>query len=315
MKRTVPHSIRTTLRGIDFHLRSQCRRLHLQAKPLASLEAGAPLGSLLSPQGLDSAYYQRMDMYTQRLQQSTAHNPELQATPLERIVAENGRSPAKRELLAAASMLYNLQFAYSSLRGDAKGMLPPGKSTRADLLRTPETAVAFANEPAAQGAHRLQEELASSFRSLVEFRTLLLGSAAAVGGDGYTWLLARQYATPYGNAAEANATPLYDKLFVMNTYNAGSPFNFGSAGMLDKMRGEAPQGEMPPGGELERAREQAVDGTTVYVPLLALDASPKAWLGDYGVFGKQAYLERVWESVDWRVVEQRLPGKSPVVYA
>ena len=308
MNGSAPRTLRTLC------TRSATRSLHAQAKPLTSLRAGAPLDGLLSPQGLNNAYYARHDAYSHRLQQLAAHNPELQEAALDRIVADNARSPAKRDLLASASMLYNLQFAYASLKGTANATAPQ-RSSRDALLRTPDTAVAFANEPAAQGAHRLQEELAASFRSLVEFRTLLLGSAAAIEGDGYTWLLARKYATPYGGssgaATDSGSANLYDRLFVMNTYNAGSPFNFNSAGMLDALRGKGAE----PLSDVERARATATDSSTVYIPLLAIDASPKAWLGDYGVYGKQAYLERVWQAVDWRVVEDRMPKKSPVVYA
>ena len=57
----------------------------------------------------------------------------------------------------------------------------------------------------------------------------------------------------------------------------------------------------------EESVDSAVYSNVRYFPLLAIDASPKAWLHDYGVFGKQKYLDRVWESIEWKLVENRLP--------
>ena len=63
----------------------------------------------------------------------------------------------------------------------------------------------------------------------------------------------------------------------------------------------------------EEIKKIAFNDTT-YVPLLAIDASPKFWLYDYGVFGKKEYLNRVWDSINWSVVESRLPQKYELKY-
>lgn len=45
------------------------------------------------------------------------------------------------------------------------------------------------------------------------------------------------------------------------------------------------------------------------VPLLAIDASMRAYVEDYGLYGKRQYLENVWHCVDWDVVASRTPNR------
>ncbi|SMN19694.1 similar to Saccharomyces cerevisiae YDR347W MRP1 Mitochondrial ribosomal protein of the small subunit [Maudiozyma saulgeensis] len=300
----------------------------LRTHALAHLKRDAPLEGLMSAQGLRTAWFDRSEDYVSRLNQLTKNNAELQEMAPEQLVTTHAKSANKKDIVTYASLLYNLEFAMSSLQGTTKKMMGLGEKPGSEaLLRTPDASVSFTNEPQTTGNHLLQQELVSSFRSLVEFRTLLLNSNLAISGDGFTWLIARKYKNTFGNtsdpmSATAGSNIQYDKLFIMNTYNAGSPFNFDRSGLMDQLKKEHLQSQSQSQTQtidnevslLERARRTAYDNDTVYIPLLAIDASPKAWLTDYGVFGKQEYLDRVWESIDWRVVEQRLPKKSAIVY-
>lgn len=304
------------------------RRLH--ARNLAHLTKDSPLDGVLSANGLRTAWFDRADDYMSRLNQLTRNNAELQEMTPEQLVTAHAKSANKKDIVTYASLLYNLEFSMSSLQGISSRNTPSGSDSMPGseaLLKTPDASVNFANEPQASGNHVLQKELNLSFRSLVEFRTLLLNSNMAISGDGFTWLLARKYKNAFNSTNDTNTNQIqFDKLFIMNTYNAGSPFNFDRSGVMEQLKKEHLKSKTdaqtqtqtaPIDGDLamlENAKQTAYDNETVYIPLLAIDASPKAWLKDYGVFGKQEYLDRVWEAIDWKVVQERLPKKSAIVY-
>ncbi|KAK6201493.1 Manganese/iron superoxide dismutase [Scheffersomyces amazonensis] len=63
-------------------------------------------------------------------------------------------------------------------------------------------------------------------------------------------------------------------------------------------------------GTIEEAELNVLFNDKKLVPLLAIDASPRTYLLDYGVFGKQNYLDNVWECIDWDVVAQRAPQRT-----
>ena len=318
----------------------------IRTRSLDHLQRDAPLDGLLSTQGLKTAWFDRMELYTKRLNQCTGMNEELQEMSLESLILQNGRSASRRDILTYASLLYNLEFAMSCLRKPASvsSGFTGEKPGREALLQTPDLSITFTNEPISSGCKDLQTELQNSFGSLVEFRTLLLNSNMAISGDGFTWLLARKFKNSFNtDNITAGDEILFDKLFVLNTYNAGSPFNSDRVGIMTNLKkqylarlsstqAEAEAEDQIQGNSIgvdntgrmslqqdgvptmEAAKLTAYDQDTTYIPLLAIDASPKVWLHDYGVFGKQVYLDRVWESINWPLVESRLPKKSSVIY-
>ncbi|SCV01760.1 LAME_0G18316g1_1 [Lachancea meyersii CBS 8951] len=284
---------------------------------LEHLKKGAGLGGIFSEKGLQTAWFDRAELYTDKLNQYLRHSEE---KPLESIVHEYARSASKREVFNQASQLYNLRFAMSCLHGsDLPAAQKPGPSA---LLETPKLELNYKNDPRETGNERLSSVIASSFGSLIEFRSLLLNSSKAISGDGFTWLVARKVNTSQRESLVSGNVE-FDWLYVLNTYNAGSPFNFNKVGhisdlqkQLAKLQPVAEQEEPKESNPLQiksiqEARESESFKSTTYVPLLAIDASPKAWLTDYGVFGKDLYLERVWESIEWNIVEQRLPARAP----
>lgn len=46
-------------------------------------------------------------------------------------------------------------------------------------------------------------------------------------------------------------------------------------------------------------------------PLLNISVHEHAWLGDYGVMGKEEYLTRFWNCVNWDKVEERFDQYCP----
>ncbi|KAL3230186.1 Small ribosomal subunit protein mS43 [Nakaseomyces bracarensis] len=284
-----------------------------------------PLAGVFSAKGLQNAWFDRAQYYASQLNKYTQGTQE---TTLENIIYEDSRSYIKRHVTNYASLLYNLEFALQSLHGDKNGVVPETPLGRESLLATPEIATEITNQPKITGNLELHQLLESSFGSIAEFKTLLLNSAMAISGEGFTWLVARkikQSEIDLISSSKDNKIQ-FDKLFVLNTYNAGTPFNFNRANAVTNLRktheNKTKNNNKEPLAkeeedefkkslkEIRRLKEEAVEEDLAYIPLLAIDASPKAWLHDYGVFGKQQYLENVWNATEWKVVESRLAGLS-----
>lgn len=266
---------------------------------LEHLEKGKDLAGLFSSEGLERAWFNRAELYTKKLNSLTSNTEE---KGLESIVRENAKFSSKRQIFNYASLMYNLKFSMSTLRGGALP-LPSSKPGPETLLGTPDLSLNYQNEPLSNGSEKLHQALVKSFGSIVEFRTLLLLSNLSMSGDGYTWLVARQFKTA------DPAVVKYDELFILNTYNAGSPFNSNRAGYMKQMEEtlKKDSAEASSKDKLDESVDSALYADVNYIPLLAIDASPKSWLHDYGVFGKRQYLDRVWESIEWKIVENRLP--------
>lgn len=299
--------------GCRSRLASRCRRWYVRPA-LEHLKQGSGVPGLFSSRGLDNAWFERAELYTAKLNRFSGGGDE---TPLESLIYEDAKSGVKRHVVNYASLLYNLRFALSCVRGCSLAVPTSAEYGRGELLETPGLSLRFSNEPAANGNGVLQSAIVSSFGSIVEFRSLLMNSNLAISGDGFTWLVARRPSGYDGSDGQV----VYDKLFVVNTYNAGTPFNFNRSGHLDELKAQYAKNQAPLetieeeetpflSKSIEEAKQTEAYKNVSYVPLLAIDASPKAWLHDYGVFGKRAYLDRVWESIEWNVVESRLPKQA-----
>ncbi|SCU80777.1 LAMI_0B03664g1_1 [Lachancea mirantina] len=293
-------------------LRSFARSYIVPSFEHLSKDKGLP--GLFSEKGLNTAWFDRAEYYTEKLNKLTGQTHE---KPLENIILESAKSASKRDIFNYASLLHNLKFSFSTLHGNASPLLE--KPDAQSLLNTPDLSLKFQNEPSEVGNADLRAALINSFGSIVEFRTLLLNSNLAISGDGFTWLVARQHSSSH--AGGVSGAIEFDKLFILNTYNVGSPHNFNRVGHVHDLAKQLAKKEPIPEEDtdappfqiksIEEAKQTEAYKNIVYVPLLAIDASPKAWLHDYGVFGKQQYLDRVWESTEWSQVEKRLPSKAP----
>lgn len=303
-----------------------------------------PIPGLVSVEGWQRGCIDRINYYSKMLNESIKGNELLENKSVEELITECGMSPPKRNIANYASLLYNLEFSISSLKdtnndsSTSNGDTPllKEKPTKSSLLETPDLSLDFNNEPRFTGHTLLQDAIESSFSSMVQFRTLLLNSNMAISGDGFTWLVARIYKPKIQTMNNQMIGDIkYDKLFVFNTYNAGSPFIMNKSNLINNLEKEYKR--------LEKEKTQNNDSNsqsnvsksassyyneilsseeikkitfndTTYVPLLAIDASPKFWLYDYGVFGKKEYLNKIWDSIDWSIVESRLPQKYELKY-
>lgn len=308
-----------------------------QVKTLDNLRlANKDFGGLFSSGAVNELWYKRGGELVACLNQlmednSVAERP----ADMRQLVAQTFNKPALLGVHAYAAMLHNLQFFVELLKPDdaAAAARKVRQCGPEELLKTPRLAATFANEPTDP---QLRDWIISSFGLIAEFRTLLLNSAKSIKGDGSVWLVAQAF---YSEKTIKRDQNQYSTLAVMNTYGSGTVNDALRSGQMAKMRhqqeakaeyrrqqaadaadaADAAEGAeaaagAPAENELELGTVEEAEEATLYldknlVPLLAIDASPRTYLLDYGVFGKQVYLDNVWDTIDWSVVGGRAPPR------
>lgn len=259
---------------------------------------------LFSSTGYNTAYVSRLEHHSSSLRDILQAKNYANQASTEQYAKDHATDAMNKGLFQHASSLYNLQFSYARLGENRDTKAGISKSSADALFETPKENKDITNPPTG----RLLKLIESNFGSLEEFKTLLLQSANAINGDGYTWLITRSVP----ESINLNAAYKLEDLSIVNTYNAGSPRNF-SASQITKFANQIQSEETESKTEersstilpLNRIEEFSALKDNI-IPLLALDASPKAYLADYGVYGKTQYLENLWNSVDWDIVENDL---------
>ncbi|CUM64773.1 uncharacterized protein PRCAT00002384001 [Priceomyces carsonii] len=346
MFRTTPQGILNNLTGSVY-----AKRLVSYSLPKISLLENLKISNgdfkgLYSNRAVNEIWFKRGEQLVAGLNQSLEVN-QLKNPPsnLESLIAGIINKPELYGLLSYASLLHNLQFALESLRpNDAEFSNTLVKKAKADdLLKSPS--FGFVNEPLNED---LKSWLIDSFGSITEFRTLLLNSAKAINGDGYTWLVAESNLSENSFRSpnrQTHSGPTYSNLAIVNTYNAGVVDDTLRSGQLTKLKmqkaaklaalkkkmeerrnieneehndeykGEEEEDESAIEndlllGSVDEAEASILFNDRKLLPLLAIDASSRNYLLDYGVFGKQFYLDNLWECIDWDVVASRSPSRT-----
>lgn len=276
---------------------------------------------LYSHKSLKELWYTRGQFLVDRLNSLLEeHNIKDAPADLNQLITLTFNKPELHGIYTHASMLHNLQFTLETLKPSDGSVT---SASEADLLKTPDVFAPIENAPTDD---KLKTWLVDSFGSIPEFRTLLLNSAKAIKGDGITWVVAQ--ATRLDSGIEPAHDLSYKTLSVMNTYNAGIVDDALRSGQVYRMKQQKEaklaslkkkEGEEVPEtpdypsdlvlGTVEEAEHATVFSDRKLLPILAIDASLRNYLLDYGVFGKQQYLDNVWRSIDWDVVAKRLPPR------
>lgn len=140
------------------------------------------------------------------------------------------------------------------------------------------------------------QDIETNFDNLENLRLDLLESADAMFGNGFVWLM-KEHAT--GN------------LRILCTYNAGSPYpgahhrrqshEMVTQDIASKLA--RVQNSVGAFGASSRNAELGPTNALKAEPILCLNMWQQAWLPDYGLRGKQNYIECWWERINWKAVE------------
>lgn len=284
---------------------------------------------LFSNNSVTQLWHQRGEKLVDELNHLIVENKIDPPADLVELIALTFNKPELSDIYSRASMLYNIQFFF-------EGLLPNDSNTisipnETEILKSPDVSETVNNLP---NDETLKTWLIDSFGSMAEFKTLLLNSAKGIKGDGYTWLVAQpnfSETSLRNNSFLSNPDPhnnsnvKYSKLSVMNTYNAGIVDDSIRSGQVTKLN-QQKQAKLTLNNEQESSTQDSNQDNTILgsieeaefaqlysdkklVPLLAIDASPRNYLLDYGIFGKQKYLDNVWGCIDWNVVLKRAPPR------
>lgn len=298
---------------------------------------------LLSNRALNEVWFKRgnqlIDGLNQLLEDNQFKNP---PSDLNDLISMTINKQELYGIYAYATLIHNLQFYMESLKTNDEEFADARirKCDESELLKT--STLDYVNRPKDEN---LNSWIQDSFGSMDEFRTLLLNSAKAIKGDGFVWLVAESNLSEFAlknSSSNVSKGPIYNHLSVVNTYNAGAVDDSLRSGQITKLKlqkqarlaslkkkqverksinGETEE-DIEEISSLEKEIDELVLGTveeaeanTIFsdkklLPLLCIDASPRNYLLDYGIFGKQQYLDNVWECIDWNVVSMRLPQRS-----
>lgn len=94
------------------------------------------------------------------------------------------------------------------------------------------------------------------------------------------------------------------QLRLLSTYNAGTPFDFARLQNADPNTGLMPTNAA--GEENKYALYQSLKRTYSLTPIVCLSLWQHSYLTDYGVAGKETYVQKWFDAVDWQKVQLRL---------
>ncbi|KAK9450474.1 mitochondrial 37S ribosomal protein mS42 [Limtongia smithiae] len=147
------------------------------------------------------------------------------------------------------------------------------------------------SEPSTGPLQTVAAAIDRSFSSLDELKLHMSTVAQAMCGNGYVWLIE-------GPRKE---------LYVLATYNAGTPYDYARAQDYDF---NAPVDPLNTAAVADRENKVRAGGARSEPdwprPLLCINVWEHTYLTDYGFDGKAAYFENWWAAIDWYRVEERL---------
>ena len=277
-----------------------------------------------------------------------SQSPDTQSNNLLDLVSQTIHKPELFGIYSYASLLYNLQFFMESLKEGTKGKAEIKFGVPSDLLKTPTES--YTNLPSNDELRDWIVDSFGSieeFRTLLLNSAMGIkgdGIVWLVAESNLSQSILKN--SPSITEPGATKEAIYNNLAIVNTYNTGIVDDSIRSGQINRLKlqkdakivslknkkrqreniNELDQQELDVIQQEIESLEQEIDhltlGTTeeaefntLYndkklLPLLAIDGSMRNYLLDYGVFGKQSYLDNVWECIDWDIVGRRMPERT-----
>ncbi|RIB11881.1 Manganese/iron superoxide dismutase [Gigaspora rosea] len=157
----------------------------------------------------------------------------------------------------------------------------------------------------------LHERIKQTFGSIDDFKTHFKDMALGLFGSGWTWLVETEFR----------------QLRVVNTYNAGttldttrlqekdpnnhptsllsSPFLTNASQTSSQFAQSTGSSKPVPPPSIALNLIDPPPHKSKFTPLLCLNVWEHAYLKDFGIHGKETYIDQFWECVDWTVVHNR----------
>lgn len=157
----------------------------------------------------------------------------------------------------------------------------------------------------------LATAIADQYGSLPQLKLAFSSAAMGMFSGGYVWLVKDEHG----------------RLGIVPTYGTGTVLvqqrqQRGPSDLVAAVQDGSGEGAAPPEGAQADSRPGLAQGTPTsrfdslahgsaagaigknLYPLLCVSVFEHAWLGDYGLWGKERYLQRFWDAVNWTRAEQ-----------
>ncbi|KAJ2663410.1 hypothetical protein IWW48_001293 [Coemansia sp. RSA 1200] len=224
------------------------RQLHQPAILPYNIKDG--LAPFLSEPSLDLLYNVRQVELINNVNRLT-EGTEYERKSLYDVIYQSSQDPSQTSLMRYASQAWNIDFFMQTMTKDPKPM-------REDVRRM----------------------LSSQFGSVERFKDVFKGSALAMFGSGWTWLV-----------LNSNGT-----LSVMNTYNATTPFTAVQTSGSKYLKGTS---------YVSISKNIHHRPFITIVPILGLSMWQEAFIPDYAL-DRETYINNYWDVVNWSAVRERM---------
>ena len=150
------------------------------------------------------------------------------------------------------------------------------------------------------------KDIEDSFSSYDTLRSEMIETADAMFGPGFVWIVKDQelgmmkLLCTYLAGSPLPKAHFRSQQIDMATYTTAVP---NSQRFMDQREPTNYTGSFGPYSKIAQ-RNQRAPGNYNSQPILCVNTWEHAYLRDYGVAGKRAYLERWWDRIDWAVVER-----------
>lgn len=304
------------------------------------------LPGLYSSKTVEELWYKRGQALVNNLNSQVEKNKvENASANLDELIRVSYSKPDLQDLFSNASLLHNLQFYLESLKANTDRSF--GKSGISALLETPSTSIKVSNEPSNLAlAEWIVDTFGSmaEFKTL-----LLNSAASIKGDGTTWLVAQATYSQSAMRDGSNNGitfdslaiTNTYNAGIVDDSVKSGQLSKMKhqkyaklqaadrreserkelgvneAKNVLEQIEQEEKVVKVSPTidpmdevtlGSVEEA-ENILFTDRKLVPLLAIDASMRAYIEDYGLYGKRQYLENVWHCIDWDVVASRTPNR------
>ncbi|RAH64353.1 mitochondrial 37S ribosomal protein mS42 [Aspergillus aculeatinus CBS 121060] len=225
---------------------------------------GNGIAEFMSPEAFDFSWTQYQTLLVDKLNLLTQDTIDADAKPGELLV-KYSRRPEMASVFNYASMAHNNHFFFNCLS--------PRKT------EMPE---------------KLEKDITETCSSVESLKLDFLATANAMFGPGFVWL--------------AKNLEREGMMHVFCTYNAGSPYPAAhsrrQAVDMATHTPDTPLGNQYAGAMGAHAPNQKsmAPGAIDVQPILCVNTWEHVWMMDYGIAGKEEYLERWWDRINWEVV-------------
>jgi Fe-Mn family superoxide dismutase len=134
--------------------------------------------------------------------------------------------------------------------------------------------------------------------SLSNLKSEFLAQAKAMFGPGFVWLVMRENKRGKQNYFGDDQR----RLGILCTYGAGSPLS----GAHFRAQKDKDRIQFPGGKATLTAERIAQNATLDAVPILCVSTWQHSYIRDFGVGGKERFLEAWWDSINWGVAEEKV---------